>query len=264
MPRTRDEAPRRLVGYTRVSTSEQAREGVSLGAQARKIEQFAEMDEVELVAMIEDAGVSAKSLKRDGLSRALAMLDAGEADGLVVYKLDRLTRSMGDWQFLIRKYFDKAAGKRLASVTDSIDTRSPGGRMVLNMLMSIAEWERETIIERTQEAMTAKKGMNQRVGRGSPYGKAIVVDGQLTRGNQPKTLADDVAEAEAIARVLAAPGRSLRKLAADLEAAAIPTRSGKPWSPWTVRNLIASGRFAAIGETLTAGDTPKPTPTPGD
>src|SRR5688500_8100049 len=85
-------APNRLVGYVRVSTGEQAREGHSLAAQRERIETWGRLHDVPIVAIVEDAGVSATTLDRPGLQRALAMIKAGEADGLIVTKLDRLTR----------------------------------------------------------------------------------------------------------------------------------------------------------------------------
>ncbi len=86
----------RVVGYARVSTEDQAREGVSLAAQRAKLEAYATALDLELVAVREDAGVSAKTLDRPGLRAALEDLRAGRADALLVPKLDRLTRSVRD------------------------------------------------------------------------------------------------------------------------------------------------------------------------
>ena len=115
----------KIVAYCRVSTIEQAEYGISLEAQAAKLAAYAQLFELEVVETITDAGESAKSLNRPGLKRALAMLRRGEADGLAVTKLDRLTRSIGDWQTLIREHFSERAGKQLISLSDSIDTAAP-------------------------------------------------------------------------------------------------------------------------------------------
>ena len=69
------------------------------------------------------------------------MLKTKQADGLLIAKLDRLTRSVSDWQILIDGYFGEKAGKSLFSVADSIDTRSSAGRLVLNVLLSVAQWD---------------------------------------------------------------------------------------------------------------------------
>src|SRR5947209_5657243 len=112
----------RVVGYVRVSTDEQAKDGASLDLQETKIEQYVELHGLVLVAIDHDDGVSGKTLKRPGLSRALGRLDSGEADAIVVYGIDRLTRSLRDWSTLIERYF--AEGRKvLMSVSESIDTR---------------------------------------------------------------------------------------------------------------------------------------------
>ena len=140
----------KVVGYVRVSTDEQANEGVSLDAQRGKLAQYADLHDLDLVATEADAGVSAKTLDRPGLRVALYRLASGEAAGLLIAKLDRLSRSVSDWNRLIEAYFGPVAGKELFSVADSIDTRTAAGRMVLNILMSVAQWEREAIAERTR------------------------------------------------------------------------------------------------------------------
>ena len=79
----------RVVGYIRVSTEHQADEGVSLEAQRARLEAFALATDLVLVGVEVDAGISAKTLERPGIQRALARLEAGEADGVLVAKLDR-------------------------------------------------------------------------------------------------------------------------------------------------------------------------------
>ena len=95
----------RLIGYTRVSSEEQVREGVSLSAQRERIESYVRLYGGELIDVVVDAGVSAKTLRRPGLERVLQQLDEGDADGVVVAKLDRLTRSVRDLGDLVEKYF---------------------------------------------------------------------------------------------------------------------------------------------------------------
>src|SRR5436305_1495162 len=100
----------RVVLYARVSTAEQAGSGISLDAQKAKLTAYASLYDLEPVETIIDAGESAKSLNRPGIQRALTMLGDGQADGLVVLKLDRLTRNLADWQCLIDGYFSERAG----------------------------------------------------------------------------------------------------------------------------------------------------------
>src|SRR5260370_40191073 len=97
-------SPARLVGCLRVSTSEQSSEGISLQAQRERLEAYATLYDGILVDVITDAGASAKTLRRPGLTRALALLEDGSADGIVVAKLDRMTRSVRDLGVLLERY----------------------------------------------------------------------------------------------------------------------------------------------------------------
>jgi site-specific DNA recombinase len=212
----------RVVGYIRVSTEEQATNGQSLDAQRAKLEAYAALYDLQLVAIIVD-GVSAKTLNRPGLQEALTMLRSGAADGLLIAKLDRLTRNVGDWQKLIDGYFGDKAGKQLFSVADSIDTRTAAGRLVLNVLLSVAQWERETIAERTADALQHKIRKGERCGK-VRFGFDLADDG--------KTLVAIPAEQEAIAlmRELRAAGQTLRD---------IQTKEGKPWQHTTVKGILS-------------------------
>jgi site-specific DNA recombinase len=231
----------RVVGYTRVSTEDQARDGVSMDAQAEKVRLFAELHNLELVEVIADAGVSAKTIDRPGLSRALAMLDSGEAGGVVVYKLDRLTRDLGDWTDLIDRYFGEKGGRSLMSVSESIDTRTAGGRMVLNIMMTIAMWEREVIAERTRHALAYKRSRGERIGRCIPYGRALAPDG--------RTLVVDPTELDLAreAADLQASGWSMRRIAAEFQGRGVPTKAGGGWTFSAVRSLLKRRPDASIG-----------------
>ena len=137
--------PRRLraVGYVRVSTDQQAQEGVSMDAQQVRIRAHCISQEIDLGDIVIDDGYSAKSPARPGIKRALDMRTAKKVDAIVVVKLDRLTRSVKDLGTLLDSYFRDGLPWSLLSVSDSIDTRSAGGKLLLNVLMSVAQWERE-------------------------------------------------------------------------------------------------------------------------
>lgn len=214
----------KAIGYIRVSTEEQANGGVSLAAQREKLEAYAKLYDLELVTVVEDAGQSAKTLNRTGLQAALAMLRRGEADGLVIAKLDRLTRSVGDWQALIDEFFGERAGKQLLSVADSIDTRTAAGRLVLNVLLSVAQWEREAIAERTRDALQHKIRRGERCGE-VRFGFDLGPDGVTLVPNA------DEQQAIGIIRELREAGQTLRQIAAKLTALGIPTKKGR--SKWT-------------------------------
>lgn len=234
----------KAIGYIRVSTEEQAKTGVSLDAQRDKLTKYADLYGLELVAIEADEGVSAKTLDRPGLKRALAMIDDGQADGLLIAKLDRLTRSVSDWDRLIQGYFGERGGKQLMSVGDSIDTRTAAGRLVLNVLMSVAQWEREKISELVRDALQFKIRNNSKCGPKVRYGSAIDPSDQRVskKGKRPVGLVDAPDEVEAIGlmRTLRESGRSFRSIASELTSRSIPTRDGMGrWDHSTVRKILA-------------------------
>lgn len=141
---------RSVVGYVRVSTQMQAQEGVSLDAQRRKIKAYADLYDLDLVEICADEGASGGSLQRPGLQRALSALQCGRATGIVISRLDRLTRSVRDLSELLTEVF---ASADLVSVSDNIDTRTPTGRLILHVLTSVAQWEREVGAARTSEGI---------------------------------------------------------------------------------------------------------------
>jgi site-specific DNA recombinase len=220
----------KTVAYIRVSSIDQADNGHSLAAQREKVELHARLHDLDLVAVIEDAGVSAKTLDRPGLNRALAMLDQGEAAALLVCKLDRLTRRVADLGKLIDGYFGETGKAALMSVADSIDTRSAAGRLVLNVLASVSQWEREIIVERTTDAMQHLKA------GGKVYSRPLMgfdaVGGKLVANDAEQAL---------IARMKAmrADGMSFARIANQLNADKVPTkRGGKTWASMTVKKIL--------------------------
>lgn len=220
----------KTIVYLRVSTDKQADKGISLEAQEEKARAYASLYDLDLVEVIIDAGESAKTLDRPGLQRALSMLKTGKAEALLVVKLDRLTRSVVDLGKLIETYF--APGKAaLMSVSEQIDTRSAAGRLVLNILASVSQWERETIGERTRDAMQHKQANGEYIGGEAPYGFTLVA-GELI---------ENEAEQEVIqkAKTYHAEGLSLRKIAAELDRQGIKTRRGSIFAANQIKRMVA-------------------------
>jgi DNA invertase Pin-like site-specific DNA recombinase len=222
----------RTIAYVRVSTDKQADKGVSLSAQRAKCAAYAELYDLELVEVIVDAGESAKTLDRPGLQRALALLKVGKAEALLVVKLDRLTRSVRDLGDLVAGPF--AQGKAaLLSVGEQIDTRSAAGRLVLNVLASVSQWEREAIGERTSTALQHKKSLGEYTGGVVPYGFRLARDGQHLKehqGEQP-VLAE--------ARRLRSAGLSLRAVARELGRKGFRSRVGRAVGPKQIAGMVA-------------------------
>lgn len=217
----------KIIGYVRTSTTDQ-----SLGreAQRSKLLQFAALHDLTLVTILEDAE-SGATLDRHGLQTALKMLDRGEAEGLAVVKLDRLTRSLRDWSWLVEHPF---RNRELLSVQDAVDTRTAAGRLVLNVLLSVAEWERSTIGERTSAALRHKISKGERCGS-VKYGYRLADDG--------RTLVEDAAEQQVVARAAALRGQgtTLRGICLILSEEGYKPRVGATFHPASIGRMIATG-----------------------
>lgn len=219
----------KAIGYIRVSTQEQAESGLSLSYQGAKIRSYCEALDIELLDVIADAGFSAKSMNRPAMQDIIKMIERKEVDAVVILKLDRLTRSVKDLGF-ITELINKT-GVALVSVQDSINTSTAAGRLVLNVLGSVAQWERESNGERVKAAMSVKKSAGQLVGS-IPYGFDLADDGV--------TLVENPNEQKALEliRELRAKGLSFRKIANELESRGIETKKGRStWQPKTISNL---------------------------
>lgn len=224
-------APTRAVAYLRVSTDKQADHGVSLQAQESKVRAYASLYDLELVGVEVDAGASACSVEgRPALARALAMLGHG-VDALLVVKLDRLTRNVADLGGLIDRYFGPR-GAALLSVSEQIDTRTSAGRLVLNVLASVAQWEREAIGERTSAALQHKRARGERVG-GVPYGWTDV-DGRLVPVEHEQA-------GIVRARELRAGGLSLAAVGLQLVREGWRSRAGSPMAAVQVQRILERG-----------------------
>lgn len=197
----------KAIGYCRVSTEEQAREGISLVNQHEKIKAYALLKDIELVEIITDAGISAKNMNRPGIQKALGMLQDGTANALIIYKLDRFTRSTKD---LLAMVYDVFIPNEIAlhSITETLDTNTANGRFFLTMLGGIASWERETISERTRDALRCKQRKGFWLG-GTPFGFERTEAGCLIE--KPE-------EIERLAEIkqLRSTGKTIREIAAQV------------------------------------------------
>src|SRR5271155_4762862 len=165
----------KAIGYARVSTDKQADRGVSLDAQTENIRAMAVVHSAELADIIVEAGESAKSLNRPGMQRLLTLVDSGEVNAVIIAKLDRLTRSVKDLCELLGRF--ERRGVALISVAESLDTSSAAGRLVLNIMTAVSQWEREAIGERTRDAMNHKRTNGERVGN-IRFGYRLGADGK--------------------------------------------------------------------------------------
>ena len=154
----------RVVGYSRVSTEEQAATGAGMAAQREGITREADRRGWHLVGIYEDGGVSGRSLDgRPGVSAALSALAAGEADALVVLRLDRLSRSLIDFAGLLERA--RREGWAVIALDLGVDTTTPAGELVANVMGAVAQWERRVTGERTRAALAVRRSEGVRLGR---------------------------------------------------------------------------------------------------
>jgi len=240
----------RLVAYARVSTEHQSEGGHSLGDQEAKLRSYCDLYGHELVTLI-SVQESAKSLKRKGLNEALDLIRSGQADGIVITKLDRLTRSMRDFQHLLDKIFSNPSiNAGLHSVGDMLDTSSASGRLVLNVMMSFAQFEREAISERTKAALQHKQKTNEgkKLYGHPPFGWSWVYANEDERRLEPVELEQKALVAMIRLRSL---GETYQAIADKLAAEGVLTKTGKPrWYPQTIKSALNSKEAIQLAERL--------------
>jgi len=204
-----------VLGYVRVSTEEQSDSGAGLEAQRRAIEAECVRRGWQLLEVVEDAGFSAKDLKRPGIQEALRVLEEGDAKALVAAKLDRLSRSMIDFTALMATA--QKQGWALVALDCAVDTTTPAGEAMANVLATFAQFERRLISQRTREALAVKRAQGVRLGRPS---------------SMPAALRKRISR-------MHAGGDSLAAIARTLNAEGVTTaHGGARWHPSTVRAVL--------------------------
>jgi len=222
-----------VIGYSRVSTDEQVSNGVSLEAQEEKIRAYCKVKDWDLLDIVRDEGISAKNLNRPGLKSILGRVSKRNGkrgfDCMVVVKLDRLTRSVGDLAYL-NKVFETNK-LVLVSIQESVDTSTASGRLFHNIIACLSEWERGVISERTRDALRHKRNNGCLAGE-IPYGFRLKEDGETL---------EPIPEEQKILKKI----RSLResslsywKIANRLNSLRVLTKKGKRWYPATVQSVL--------------------------
>ncbi|TYL50073.1 resolvase [Nocardioides sp. BGMRC 2183] len=201
-----------VVGYLRVSTNEQALSGAGLDAQEAAIRAEADRRGWTLHALHTDAGASGRTLAhRPALAAAIEDIESGAAGGLVVAKLDRLSRSLLDFAGLMERARSK--NWNLVALDLGIDLSTPAGEFLASVMASAAQWERRIIGQRTKDALAAKRAAGVRLGR-------------------PPSLPDEV---EQLIRSRRESGATYQAIADELNKSATPTaQGGLQWHSSTV------------------------------
>ena len=223
----------RLVGYTRVSTIDKL-DNTSLADQRTRILSYGVALGHEVIECFSEVASGKDAGNRPEFQGAIALLRSGEADGLIVAKLDRLGRNVTDLLKLVDEVI-APLGKSLVILDLNIDTSTPAGRMVLTMMGAMAEMERSVIRERVERGRQAKADKGGYAFGAPPIGQKAV-DGELV---------PDEAEQETIALIHRhrKSGKSPQKIADFLNAQSIPTKRGGIWHHSTVRKVL--GRSAS-------------------
>jgi DNA invertase Pin-like site-specific DNA recombinase len=207
----------RVLAYVRVSSEEQADSRAGLEAQRAAIRAECERRGWLIVEIIEDAGYSAKDLRRPGVRAALEQLEQKDADGLVVAKLDRLSRSMIDFTSVMATA--QKQGWALVALDCAVDTTTPAGEAMAHVLATFAQFERRLIGQRTREALAVKKSQGVRLGR-------------------PQSISPQLARR---IRSMRSRGLTLQAICDQLNEESLPTpRGGKAWRPTSLRAVLRS------------------------
>ena len=227
------------LGYIRVSTDDQAREGVSLEAQEARIRAYAAAKDLDLLDVLSDEGLTGKNLQRPGLRELMARCERGEVQHVIVTKMDRLTRRTIHLLSLVEDLFIKREIE-LHSVSESIDTGTPHGRFLLTILGGLSEMERELIGERTRGALAYKRE------RLEPTSHAPL--GYSSNGSRERMV--PVPEELKVVRDILdlwRRGQSYCAIARQLDCQGVPTKRGGRWASETVRKVVQRrGWYASV------------------
>lgn len=230
--------------YVRVSTEEQAKHGYSIAAQIEKLEAYCKSQGWEVVESYVDDGYSAKDLNRPNFSKMMDRIKQGDINVLLVYRLDRLTRSVIDL-YDILKTLD-SYNCMFKSATEVYDTTNAMGRLFITLVAAIAQWERENLAERVRLGMEKKTKMGKWKGGSPPYGYKIV----------NKSLIINEEESPVVKKIFDMSKRlGFYTIAKQLTEIGYPTRKGSSWHVDTVRDIANNPVYAGY---LTFNDTGKP------
>jgi DNA invertase Pin-like site-specific DNA recombinase len=215
-----------VVVYLRVSTAEQAASGLGIEAQRATARSYAERKGLRIVGEYCDDGVSAKSLAgRPGALAALGAVRGGAAAGLLVAKMDRLSRSVVDGATLMEEA--RREGWALHFADLDIDTGTPAGEMAANIIISGSQYERRLISQRTRDALAAKRSRGERLGAapGLPVAVTQRILIERRRGHTFQAIADH--------------------LMCD---GVLTSRGNTTWYPATVKAVVQSDNAAQLAE----------------
>jgi len=222
---------KKVFGYLRVSTTEQARDGISIARQKAKIEAYCEVKGLPPPNFILDEGVSGFKSNRPGYKELTSNCLSGEIDILIVHDLARLSRSVRDTLSFVEDIIQKH-GIEFVSLREDIDTTTPVGKAFLGINAVFNQLYIDEISYRTKSALDYKKENNEKTGGTIPFGYQLV-------GKQKLIPQEGEMETVRYIHQLRKESYSLREIVGDLFDNGIKTKTGKKiWSPKVVRDIL--------------------------
>jgi site-specific DNA recombinase len=217
--------------YVRVSTDEQAKEGFSIPAQRERLRAFCESQGWEIVQEYIEEGWSAKDLDRPQMQRLLKDIKKGNIDIVLVYRLDRLTRSVLDLYLLLQTFEKYNVAFR--SATEVYDTSTAMGRLFITLVAALAQWERENLAERVKFGIEQMIDEGKKPGGHSPYGYKFDKDFNCT-------IIEDEANVVRMIYRMYCDGYGYRSIADRLNELGIKPRIAKEWNHNSVRDILTN------------------------
>lgn len=224
----------RALAYVRVSTEEQGVSRNGLEAQIAACTEYASRNGLEVAEIVEEVESAAKMSNRPRLIETLSRLASGEADALIVSKLDRLSRSVSDLCHLLER--SEREGWSLEILDLGISCLTSTGRLQAQIQASVAEFERRRIGERTRDGLAAAKARGVTLGGSDPVIPESVVERVVA---------------------LREEGLTIRAIAERLNSEGVPTRSktGRGWSAGSVDWLLKRGRVINLSPVITQAES---------
>lgn len=213
----------KVVGYVRVSTDRQGDSGLGLDAQRQAIRDECQRRGWQLAAIHEDI-LSGKTMQRPELQAALEQCRTGQAAGIVVAKLDRLSRSIIDFAGIAAEA--REGGWNIVALDLGVDFSTPSGEFFATMMAAMAQWEVRLISQRTREGIAAKRVREPGWKPGRPSGVSPALRAQILGYRTA--------------------GWTLSKIASRLNGDGVPTaQGGDRWHPSTVKAILDADRVLA-------------------
>lgn len=216
------------IAYCRVSTLDQANEGVSLEMQQKALEGYCQIHGHKVKKVIIDAGISGTKSNRPGFQELLEMARTKSVDLVAVYSLSRFARSTKDTLLAVEQF--EKNGVSFVSLKENLDTTGAMGKFTLTILAALAQLERDQTSERTKDALATKKARMQRIGT-IPFGYRLSIDGTTLEEEQSEK---DILQA---VQAMRAKGMTFKQIAHKAKQNDWRNRRGNHWSTQGLHHL---------------------------